>query len=355
MNTHHDILVRSLTRHAQALALPTGRRVGQPGHDVARDYLLGQMARARLIPFAGDSLELSYERPHPNTRQPQCFTNLVGVIPGRDRALPPILLGAHYDSVIDAPCVDDNATSVALNLALAEVYALRPLERDLIIAMFDSEEPPFFLGETMGSRRFCEDHCGGLRFAAVIVSDLIGHDATDCGLELPGLLAPFLPRLGKLVAVMGAETDGTFPAIVEAAAHAARGLHVLSTLYGYVGPVSDHAAFSKAGQPFLFLSCGQGRHYHMPQDDMSWINFGKLARITRMVGDLIERIDRVPPGADHRPCDPFETEIRMLRRAVGPVLALALRYFGIRMPGSRKELDTLVTGIIDGKLPRSGG
>ena len=56
----------------------------------------------------------------------------MGVVPGRDRSLPPVLLGAHYDSVIDAPCVDDNATSVALNLAIAEEYVLRPLERDLV-------------------------------------------------------------------------------------------------------------------------------------------------------------------------------------------------------------------------------
>ena len=84
MNTHHDTLVSMLTEHSQALALPMGRRVGQPGHDLARDYLLRQMADMRLVPFVGDSFELSYERPHPNTRQPQRFTNLIGVIPGTE-------------------------------------------------------------------------------------------------------------------------------------------------------------------------------------------------------------------------------------------------------------------------------
>ncbi len=355
MKTHHDILVRMLTEHSQALALPKGRRVGQPGHDVARDYLLRQMAGTLLVPFHGDSFELTYELPHPNTKALQKFTNLVGVIPGTDRTLPPILVGAHYDSVIDAPCVDDNATSVALNLSIAMEYAQRPLDRDLIIAFFDAEEPPFYLGVTMGSRRFCEDYCGGIRFAAVIITDLIGHDATDCELEIPGLVRTFMPRLKKLIAVMGAETNATFPGIVEAAANEARDLHVLSTLYAYVGPVSDHAAFSKAGHPFLFLSCGQGTHYHKPTDDLNWINFGKLARITRMIGDIVERIDGTPPNADRHPCDPFETEMRMLRRAIGPVLPLAMRYFGIPMPESREALDSLVEGILDGKLPRSGG
>jgi hypothetical protein len=175
MNIPHKLLVKSLTQHSQALALPLGRRVGQPGHDVARDYLLKRMTRMQLAPFEGDSFELCYERPHPMGKHPQAFTNLVGVIPGSDRSLPPILLGAHYDSVIDAPCVDDNATSVAHNLVLASHYALRPLGRDLIIAFFDAEEPPFYLGPTMGSRRFVEDHCEGMRFAAVCsVASVIG-------------------------------------------------------------------------------------------------------------------------------------------------------------------------------------
>lgn len=351
MNTHHDILAKRLTEHSQALALPKGRRVGQPGHDVARDYLLRQMQRTRLVPFHGDSFELTYERPHPNTRQPQQFTNLVGVIPGKNRTLPPILIGAHYDSVIDAPCVDDNATSVAKTLVLAEEYAHRPLERDLIIAFFDSEEPPFFLGETMGSRRFVEDYCQSIRFAAVIITDLIGHDATDCELPYIEYLKPLAPHLRKLIAVMGAETNATFPGIVEAAAQQAEGLRVLPTQYGYVGPVSDHAAFSKAGHPFLFLSCGQGTHYHKPTDDMRWINFDKLAHITRFVADLIDRIDQTPTDADTTPCDPFAMEMRMTRKALGFLLPLALRAFKLRMPESRAQLEEWAEALNSGKLP----
>ena len=119
------------------------------------------------------------------------FCNLVGVIPGRDRSLPPLLVGAHYDSVIDAPCADDNATSVALNLAIAEAFVGSPLERDLIIAFFDAEEPPFFRSQYMGSTRFFEDHCAGIQFAGVIVTDLIGHDLDVSGsLEQMGRKVP---------------------------------------------------------------------------------------------------------------------------------------------------------------------
>jgi hypothetical protein len=349
MNLPHNILVARLKQHSQVLALPLGRRVGQPGHDVARDYLLKQMKRIGLLPFHGDSFELSYELPHPNSGKLQKFTNLIGVIPGSDRSLPPILLGAHYDSVIDAPCVDDNATSVAHNILLADHFSLRPLERDLIIAFFDAEEPPFYLGQTMGSRRFVEDYCQDIRFAAAIITDLVGHDATDCDLAIPGPVKTLLPHLKKLVAVMGAETDGTFPEIVEAAAKSAGDLRVLSTLYGYVGPVSDHAAFSKAGQPFLILSCGQGTHYHTKQDTMDWINFEKLAYITRFISDIVTRIDRTSVAVVHAPTDPFDTEIRMLRKALGPMAIAGLRALGFKLPESRAGLDNFVTNLVDGK------
>jgi hypothetical protein len=350
MNTHYDILVATLRKHTQALALPRGRKVGSPGHAVTRNYLLDRMKRTRFAPFTGDSFELPYRKPHPNTKKMQDFTNLVGVIPGRDRTLPPILLGAHYDSVIAAPCVDDNATSVALNLAIAEAVALQPLERDLIIAFFDAEEPPFFLGPSMGSRRFCEDYCRGIRFAAVIVTDLIGHDASidDLQLRLPrwARLAARMafPNIGKLIAVMGSETDGTFPAIIESAASQAKALRVVTTQSSYVGPMSDHAAFAKAGQPILFLSCGQGQHYHAKEDDMRWINFDKLAHITRFIADIIDRIDATPHDTDRTPFDPFELEMRMLRRALGPALVPALKRFGMTMPTCREELDDLLDG-----------
>ena len=350
MGTHHDLVVKTLRKHTEALALPLGRKVGSPGHAVAREYLLHRLERMHLAPFHGESFELTYEGPHPNTKELQKFYNLVGVIPGKDRTLPPILLGAHYDSVIAAPCVDDNATSVALNLALAEYYALRPLDRDLILAFFDAEEPPFFLGPAMGSRRFCEDYCKDLRFAAVIVSDLIGHDFSVTDLSLPPLVDVVAPHFRKLLAVMGAETCPLFPEIVEKAAKRSKGLGVFPTLSRYVGPVSDHAAFERAGFPILFLSCGQGKHYHSPKDDLEWINFDKLGRITAFVADLIEQINATPRHPETGPRDPFDVDIRMLRDALGLALPLGLKALGREIPTSREELDSLIENALSNKL-----
>jgi hypothetical protein len=186
----------------------------------------------------------------------------------------------------------------------------------------------------------------------VIVTDLVGHDVEASDLGLPKAVSIALPHLKKLVAVLGAESDGSFPAIVEETAGEAKGLRVLSTLHRYVGSMSDHAAFADAGQPFLFLSCGQGRHYHMPEDTMEWINFDKLARITQFIADLVERIDATPADTDRAPVDPFETEIRMLKKALGPVAVTALRAYGIKLPESRGELDEFIGGLVDGNLSK---
>lgn len=349
MNPSKNNLPARLRADTAALALPEGRRVGQPGHDVAREYLLGRLRDIGLAPFLGRSFALPYDRPHPTTGKVQRFTNLVGVIPGRNPNLAPLLLGAHYDSVIDAPCADDNATSVALNLAIAEDFVDHPLERDLIIALFDAEEPPHFLGTTMGSSRFHEDHCQGIDFAGVIVSDLIDHDLSlaDMGVAVP-MIDRLVPQAKEIVFVLGAESDPGFPAIVEEAAAEMKGLRIFPTLNRYIGNLSDHHSFEKQGQPFLFLSCAQGRYYHHQKDDLKWINFDKLARITDFVAGLLRRIDERPGERGRVRVDPFEFEVRMIRKAAGPALPILLKVLGREIPASRGELDAVIGRVVRG-------
>ena len=109
----HEADMVCLRADVAALALTEGRMVGTTGHESARDFLCKRMSILGLERYHGaDGYALSYESGG------QRFYNLVGVIPGADRQARPVLLGAHYDSVIDAPCADDNA--VAIILAVAE-------------------------------------------------------------------------------------------------------------------------------------------------------------------------------------------------------------------------------------------
>lgn len=68
--------------------------VGSKGHAKALDYLVGRLGDAGCVPYSGKSFKLPYRQNRTNS------CNAVGVIPGRDRKLPPLLIGAHYDSAL---------------------------------------------------------------------------------------------------------------------------------------------------------------------------------------------------------------------------------------------------------------
>ena len=327
----------------RAIALPRGRRVGQPGHHIAREYLIRRMTEIGLEPFTGDGFELPFERE--GTR----FTNLVGVISGSNRDLPPVLVGAHYDSVIDAPCADDNATSVAVALAAAETFAAEPLQRDVVIALFDSEEPPYFLSPSMGSTRFYEDHCADVRFKCVLIMDLIGHDV-ELGL---GSVEDAFPYLKDLIFVTGAESDpGRLPGCVQRASYSmGNELRVIPTLTSYVGDLSDYHAFRLGGEPYLFLSCGQGRYYHHELDSLDtqgWINFEKTQRVFELVIEILREVDGTRGDPEAAP-NTTEFEIRHLEQSLGPLLPALLAQVGLTELRTRADIDR-IAGALRGAL-----
>lgn len=336
-------LDKMLEQDTVNLSLPHGRRVGQPGHDIALQYLWRRMGEIGLEYFLDYDFFLPYTALHPITGQRIKFTNLAGLIPGTNRTAMPVLIGAHYDSAIDAPSSDDNAVSIALLLRVAEILKKKTPRRNVILAFFDAEEEPFFLTENMGSIRFYDDHCRGLDFACVIILDMIGHDFK---VGIP-VLDTLLPELRNLLFVLGSESHIHLPAIVEQAAKAAKQLRIIPTLNRYIGDTSDHHAFRTGGQPYLFLSKGRGRYSHQPEDDIDWINFRGVRRVLDFLLEIIRLLDDAAMNRGRQSIDPSEFEIRMIRKAIGWPLPLLLRSMGIRKRSlrSRSDLDYLAAKL----------
>jgi hypothetical protein len=72
---------------------------------------------------------------------PQLLVNLIGVLPGKDRSLPAVLLMSHHDSVWGSPGAADDTTGVASSLEV--VRALRTggqPARDVVMLVTDAEE-----------------------------------------------------------------------------------------------------------------------------------------------------------------------------------------------------------------------
>jgi Peptidase family M28 len=274
--------LKNVTQNTYALAGPNGRLPGTWGHKKAQRHIKKQFRKLGLKPFSGKSYALPYKSEY-DTNMVKVkggfkMTNLVGVIPGDQPQmnLPPIVIGAHYDSVIAHPSADDNATSVAAMLDAAKQILAGPrLAHDVIIAAFDGEEPPFFHSPNMGSTRFVEDHLNGQPVHLAIIMDLIGHPS------------PFEMLDPHLTAITGVESHHNLVTTLH-------GTHLplLVAENSWVGDMSDHHAFRLAGHPFLFLSSGEWADYHTKEDLPHKIDYTKV----QAVANEITRLTRAADG-----------------------------------------------------------
>ncbi|MCW1884095.1 M28 family peptidase [Luteolibacter flavescens] len=320
-------LAAALEKDVHELCRPEGRMVGTEGHAVAERFVARRMEEIGLVPYRGDSFALPYEW------EGIAFTNFVGVVPGRDRSLAPLLIGAHYDSVIEAPCADDNGAAVAICLALAEAAMKQGgYGRDLVVAIFDAEEPPYFQGPPMGSIRFATDELDDRGVHLAVIYDLVGHDVQ-------------VPFLKDLLFVTGAESHPDLPDLLGTTSLPAK-LRLIAALNRYVGDMSDHGIFRKNRVPYLFFSCGRWQHYHRPSDTPDRLNYKKMARITQLSADVLERADAAGLGAFTGMPDTVAFEASTFRRSLGIALPLLCRWAGVEDLDSREAIDAVAAKLL---------
>ena len=320
---------QALESDVLALATPIGRRTGTKGHETARHYLLERMSSIGLAPYSGNSFDLPYQESN------DFFHNLVGVLPGKDSAQNAVLIGAHYDSVIDAPCADDNAAAVAIALSAAEVLKAEEYARDVVIALFDAEEPPHFLSRAMGSIRFYEDQRAEKEVHCAIIMDLVGHNVV---VPLPGL-EEVLPHLPSLLFMTGAESHPMLKDIVKTCRRIPE-LPVISTQNHRIGDMSDHHIFRVNAVPYLFLSCGRWPHYHQETDTPEKLNYKKMESIRDYLVQLTKKIIEIELPLSGE-VDTIDLEILLIKEVMGETLSLFLDVLGLPSLESQKDLDAL--------------
>ena len=301
------------------LATDMGREVGTAGHDDARGYILGRLHDMGIAPYLPGGFEASY------SSNDQEFCNLLGVLPGEDPSLPPVLLGAHYDAVEGTPGADDNAAAVAVLLEVAEILGQERLPRSVLLAFYDAEEPPNFLSPSMGSIRCFEDQLLGPVHAAVIM-DLVGHDVP-------------IPGLGDLLFVVGLESNEGLGEVIQSCPVDPE-IRIVPTLNRYVGDLSDHHVFRQNEVPYLFLSCATWQHYHQPTDTPDKLNYKKAEAIARYLVRLTVEISGNPLAGAFEGYDSTDIELGFIRDTLGPVLS----GMGVpRPPEDRQEISQMVS------------
>ena len=189
--------VSTLEPDVRFLASPAleGRRRGTVGNSLVRRHIIHRLEAAGLSPLFGPS----FEQPTyaPGGEDTPYATNVGAILRAPDPDAGWIALVAHYDhlGVVRGtvhPGADDNASSVALLLAVADALGRqRPtLERHVVFLFPDAEEPPDIRTAAMGSSWFWRNPpLPAHRLHLALVLDLMGGRAS-ADLEAAGLAMP---------------------------------------------------------------------------------------------------------------------------------------------------------------------
>lgn len=119
----------------------TPHPIGSAANHAARDYLVGRMAALGLSPQVRPGVGVMQSRWAKGAALGGQVENLVGVLPGRDRAAPAVALMAHYDSVPGSPGSADDAAGVASILEIVRALKTQgPPARDVMVVITDGEE-----------------------------------------------------------------------------------------------------------------------------------------------------------------------------------------------------------------------
>ncbi|WP_374653572.1 M20/M25/M40 family metallo-hydrolase [Phenylobacterium sp.] len=129
--------------------------MGSAANAAARDHLVARMTALDLSPQVQRAEVLRHE-PQGKISWAAGGTveNIVGVLPGADRAAPAVALMAHYDSVPGSPGAADDAAGTAAALEIVRALKAQGTPaRDVIVLLTDGEESGL-----LGAQAFFDQH-----------------------------------------------------------------------------------------------------------------------------------------------------------------------------------------------------
>ncbi len=208
-----------------------------------------------------------------------------------------ILIGAHFDSVPNTPGADDNASAVAVMLAVAKALGLR---RDVMYVAFNAEEQ-----NLAGSREFVKEMAGEMKLLEQVhVLEMVGYrDRRPNSQKNPLPMMIQAPTTGDFLAVV-ANQSGLVDHIIEAAESVTVpvvGLAIPPGLslnaIGQISPHllrSDHAPFWEKGIPAVMwtdTSEFRNPHYHQPSDLPDTLDYEFMAEVGKVLAAVVGHLD----------------------------------------------------------------
>ncbi|MBN8815056.1 MAG: M20/M25/M40 family metallo-hydrolase [Sphingomonas sp.] len=204
------------------------------------------------------------------------LTNIVAVLPGRDRSLPAVLLMAHHDSVWGSPGAADDGAGVASILeTVRAIRAQGQPARDLIVLLSDGEE----LG-LEGAKVFFASDPRRARVGVIVNLETRGGGGRASMFETGSDNGAMMDLFGRSVARPVATSLSVF-------------------VYKKLPNSTDYTVAKKLGVPgFNFAFIGRPQLYHSPLATPDALDQGALQDMGRQVLGLTRGLLAAPtlPG-----------------------------------------------------------
>lgn len=206
---------------------------------------------------------------------------------GVRRAVPLVVVGAHYDTVSCSPGADDNASGVAGLMEMARLLAEVPPAGVRFVA-FALEEPPVFRSRHMGSHVYARSlQRRGVRLKGMICLEMIGYFSDRPGSQSFPLffMEKFYPDTGNFIALVGNRKSVGWTTEVKESFTRGTDLPVESLNAPGIVPgvdFSDHWSFNRLGYPAVMVTDTafyRNPHYHRTSDTPGTLDFRRMAKV----------------------------------------------------------------------------
>ena len=284
-----------ITRHLESLVRERHPETSSRALRKAAHYLTMQCAKSGWA--TGGQLVSAWGKVYRNvvaTKYPEGA--------GEGEELPPLLIGAHYDTVSGSPGADDNASGLVVLLEVASALRARSFLRPVWLVAFCLEEQDRLGSQAFASRLKAERR----ELAGAIILECVGFARSEASTQqIPPGVPIAVPTQGDFLAIVGNEASRALVTQLEQEAKQyVNQLKPLSLVVPGRGEAmpdtrrSDHASFWDAGYPAVVLTDTanfRNPNYHRATDTIDTLNLEFLSKVAAMVTATAIHIAGVRP------------------------------------------------------------
>jgi Zn-dependent M28 family amino/carboxypeptidase len=223
------------------------------------------------------------------------YRNVIGTHPPQSPF--PLIIAAHYDTVMGSPGADDNASALAVMLEVARSLRGATLSREVRFIAFCLEEEDLLGSLAYASSLRKANH----EIAGAIVLECVGYARADEGSQRKPTGVPVVvPSVGDFLAIIGNQASAKLSAAVEGAAkERVPDLKTVALTVPGNGELlpdtrrSDHAAFWHYGYPAVMLTDTadfRNPHYHRSTDTLETLNLEFMEKVAQAVTASVIRL-----------------------------------------------------------------